>query len=365
MAIYRIYPVQDAFINSQKPTANTGLDEILEIGGYPYYGDGKTSRILTKFKDQDITSVLEEKVSGPFSASLHMTLATGYQAPLSYSIEAYPLAESWENGTGKFGDSPVNTTGVSWGRKTTLLNWTTGSYGVGITGSYESDLPGGGSWYTGSNGLNLSFRKTYEYLDNQDLSIDIKQGVLAHYSGTIENQGFIIKTEDSIEFNPSSSIYFKYFGKETNTIYSPYLEFKWDDSTYVTGSSSVLGTTQHTIKLKNGKEKYVDEGVSRFRISARPKYPVRVLTTGSIYSQNYSLPENSYWGLKDEFTDRMTFNFDENYTKISCDSTGPYFDIYIDTLQPERHYRVLIKTTIDGSTEIIDTGNTFKVVRNG
>jgi hypothetical protein len=34
-------------------------------------------------------------------------------------------------------------------------------------------------------------------------------------------------------------------------------------------------------------------------------------------------------------------------------------------LQPERYYRLLIKTTIDGSTSVLDDGITFKVVRNG
>ena len=61
----------------------------------------------------------------------------------------------------------------------------------------------------------------------------------------------------------------------------------------------------------------------------------------------------------------MVIPFDTNYTKISCDSTGPYFDIYMDGLQPERYYRVLVKSEIDGTNTVIDNGNTFKVVRNG
>jgi hypothetical protein len=37
----------------------------------------------------------------------------------------------------------------------------------------------------------------------------------------------------------------------------------------------------------------------------------------------------------------------------------------MDGLQPERYYRVLIKTEIDGSTVVVDNSDTFKVVRNG
>jgi len=61
----------------------------------------------------------------------------------------------------------------------------------------------------------------------------------------------------------------------------------------------------------------------------------------------------------------MVINFDSNFTKISADNESSYFDIYMNGLQPERHYRVLIKATIDGSTAIFDEDIVFKVVRNG
>jgi hypothetical protein len=69
--------------------------------------------------------------------------------------------------------------------------------------------------------------------------------------------------------------------------------------------------------------------------------------------------------LKDENTEEMVVDFDTKFTKISCDSTGPYFDVYMDGLEPERYYRILVKTTLDGSTTVVDNQNIFKVVRNG
>mgnify|MGYP007112315013 CR=1 FL=1 len=47
------------------------------------------------------------------------------------------------------------------------------------------------------------------------------------------------------------------------------------------------------------------------------------------------------------------------------DEKGSYFDIYMDGLQPERYYRVLVKSVIDGTTAVINKDNVFKVVRNG
>jgi len=55
-------------------------------------------------------------------------------------------------------------------------------------------------------------------------------------------------------------------------------------------------------------------------------------------------------------------DFDTNYTKISADSNSNYFDVYMDGLEPERYYKILVKTTLDGSTEVLDDQYYFKVV---
>ena len=48
----------------------------------------------------------------------------------------------------------------------------------------------------------------------------------------------------------------------------------------------------------------------------------------------------------------MVIPFDTEYTKVSCDSDGSYFDVWMSGLQPERYYRVLVKTELDGATTI-------------
>ena len=55
MAIYRLYPEADTFITTFKSESNAGLDEIVEIGGFPNKTIlGETSRILVKFKNTDL-----------------------------------------------------------------------------------------------------------------------------------------------------------------------------------------------------------------------------------------------------------------------------------------------------------------------
>jgi len=119
------------------------------------------------------------------------------------------------------------------------------------------------------------------------------------------------------------------------------------------------------VGIKNHRQEYTDSDKTKFRISARPKYPTRTFSTSSIYLTNYKLPENSYWGIQDDFSQEMIIDFDNTFTKISADNTSSYFDVYMDTLQPERYYKLLIKTTLNGSVIVIDNNNIFKVVKNG
>ena len=68
-------------------------------------------------------------------------------------------------------------------------------------------------------------------------------------------------------------MYLRYFGSnDTNTIYPPYLEIKWDDFT----NDSTLDETSDpssVVKIKNNRGRYTDEGRQRFELHVRPKYP--------------------------------------------------------------------------------------------
>ena len=351
MAIYRIFPEKDTTIWSEPDIAgfygNAGLDEILEIGGYPDVNlTGRTQRALVQFSTSDIQSTINTKVTGSFSSSLKLYLATAGEIPTSYTLYAYPVSQSWENGTGKRDDSPLNTTGVSWQYRGALENaW--------------DNL--GGDFITSS----VSGSQTFSLSSTKDLDMDVTSIITQHYSESLDNYGMLLKIEDSYENYTSASINLKFYGNDTNTIFPPYLEFKWDDSSYATGSLSVLSTDIATISIKNHREKYLDSDSARFNISARPKYPTRTFTTSSIYLTEYALPEESYWGIKDEYSEEMIIDFDTTYTKVNADSNGSYFNIFMNSLQPERYYRLLIKTTLNGNTLVIDNRNIFKVERNG
>ena len=372
MAVFKIFPEKDTFIFSDGIASNAGKDEIVELNNYSdIFGTSQQSRILVKFNDNQINSTINSLIgSQSYQANIEYYLAEAHQVPTEFSINAYPLyisgAVEWDNGTGKYGDIPSNKSGVSWkyiqANETNPWISTTPS---NVTSSFDSSATGGGTWYTGSNGVDLEGEEVFKLNQELDLSIDVTNAIKQIISGSILNKGFIIKLDEQLEFSENYNTRLKYFGIDTNTIYPPSLTFKWDDSTYNTGSLEVLNTEITSIDITNNKGKYVDEGKQRFRIHSRPKYPERMFTTSSIYLQNYALPEESYWGLKDENTEEMVVDFDENYTKVSCDDRGGFFDIYMNGLQPERFYRILIKTNIDNSSIVVDNENIFKIVRNG
>lgn len=368
MAVYRIFPEKDTFISTEVPTGNAGKDEIIEVGGYFNISDTReVNRLLVKYSTSEIQDVLVKKVgTAAYSASLKIYLADAYEIPVNYSLYAYPIYGAWDSGAGKFGDNPINTTGVSWKYQLAGQSqpWPTSLFYPEVTASFGT-VTGGGSWYTGSAGTSLEFSQSHTLNSSNDVNIDVTPAIALYNSNTLGNDGFIVKLSNDLELYSSSSIRLKYYGVDTNTIYPPFLEIKWDDSSYVTGGLSVLNNSISVIGITNNKGRYTDVGKQRFRLSAKPKYPVRTFSTSSAYLTNHALPSASYWGLRDENTEEMVVDFDTAFTKISCDSQGAFFDMYMDGLQPERYYRILVKTNLDGSTTVVDNQNIFKVVRNG
>jgi len=81
-----------------------------------------------------------------------------------------------------------------------------------------------------------------------------------------------------------------------------------------------------------------------------------------VYTDNYALPTSSYYAIKDLDTNEFVVDFDDNFTKISCDNSSNYFDVYMNGLEPERYYKILIKTTINGVVIVKDEDYYFKVI---
>jgi hypothetical protein len=370
MAIYKIFPTKDASIYSLYPDRNTGLDEILESStDLNSAGTAQASRFLVQFDNTEISDIITNRISGSqWQANFRGFIANLEGLNLDTTLEFYPISGSWNMGTGKYLYSPEYTNGVSWTWRTYSGSgaWTTSGFSAFVTASYNSEL-GGGTWYTSSANasvLPIYSTQSFSYTDSGDINVNITNMVKAWYSGSIVNNGFIVKQSTEFVDNDDYQIEMKFFSNDTHTIYPPQLEFRWRDYIFNTGSSTntILNTQTATISLSENPGVFYSGSINKFRINSRPTYPARVFQTASLYTTNYYLPTSSYYAIKDLDTNEFVIDFDDQYTQLSADGTSSYFTLYMNGLEPERYYKILIKTIIDGSTIIFDDNYYFKII---
>ena len=383
MAVYKIFPEKDASIYSLFPNMNTGMDEMIEATETVFaYSDPnpQTSRFLIKFSEEDITQAFDlipQNVydSGSWKSNLQCYIATSTGMNATTTLECYPVSGSWDMGTGRYLDVPSVTNGVSWiwQKFSGSANgkWKTSNYGNCVTASYNTSysFAGGGTWYTGSPVPYYTSSVTqsveFTFYGNKDINLDVTNTLKAWFTGAFANNGFILKQEDEFINNKDIQPELKYFSRDTHTIYPPALQISWFDFSFNTGSSTqtVLNTTPATLTLAQNPGTFYPESINRFRINARPEYPIQICETSSVYLNNYYLPSgSSLYAIKDLDTNEYIINFDSQYTQISADATSSYFDVYMNGLEPERYYAILIQTNLNGSTIVFDNQYYFKVI---
>ena len=199
-----------------------------------------------------------------------------------------------------------------------------------------------------------------KYITN--LNVDVTAYVQDMLGGSRPNDGFLIKRpvlEESGSTKYGSS---KFFSNDTHTIYVPTLEAKWDDSLFATGSLTELTADDITLYMKNLKTEYKELSRAKLRVVGRETYPQRSFTNSAPYNQIKYLPTTTYYQVRDVETNLVLIPFDTTYTKVSCDSTGNFFDFRFNTLQPERFYQFEFRVDRTGNQQYFD-GFIFKVVR--
>lgn len=365
MAVYKIFPIKDATIYSDYPYLNSGIDEILDISkqlSRVYNNQSAARRILIKFDQEPITTIINNASSSAVTSSLKLFAANVSGLPSDITLIINPISQSWDMGTGRYSDIPIVEDGVSWRyRKSDRSDaWPT-TFIAGTTGSYTGSNYGGGAWFT------ASVTQSFSYYTTKDINVNVSSLVNMWYNGTIQNEGFVIRLSGSAysEFSTSSLYNFDFFSRDTNTIYPPCLEMKWDDSVWNTGSLVTITDDNVMVTLGNNKSTYRDSEYTKIRVYVREKYPARIFTTSSLYMYNNSLPQTSYYSIVDVDTNETIIDFDDVATKLSSDSTSNYFNLYMNGLEPDRYYRVLVKSIIGANVYIFDQPDFyFKVIQN-
>ena len=379
MAYYSIFPEKDSTIysNPDRDTLNTGNDEILELVKEKGINNGiyYPSRILIQFKDSDINNIISNKIPNDFSASLQLFSSEHTNLSQTQEVEVFAISQSWDEGTGRYSNLPISSNGCSWLYKdnsTSKNKWPTSSFAIDTTGSINPNTgigAGGGVWFTGSNFVN-----SQSFLRENNLDLNINVTSIIHkfsasifssqtYPTGIPNNGFLLKYPNRIEENTSGSRgTLSYFSVDTHTIFPPKLTFKWDDSIH-NSQSLAKNKGELNVSLYRNKEEYNINEESIFRLNVRDKYPDRIFSTTSNYLNVGYFTTSSYYSIRDAHTEEEIIPFDDEFTKLSADSEGMYFKIYMKGLQPERYYRLLFKHINNDGIEIFDNNYHFKVVR--
>jgi hypothetical protein len=371
---YFEYATKDTTLYEVSSSMNTGLDEILEIkkDTNPDGSVVNVSRALIKF---DLTYISKSVASNLITSGsktkyyLNLYDANSTELHISQSLYGYPVSQSWDMGSGRAQSNPIIEDGASWKYKDNnddATNWS-----ATVTSS-------GGTWYSGSG---YAASQSFNH-EPKDLRMDVTDIVWKWLHSTVPNEGFMIKRSGSIgnadsnaeEGNNTKYGHFSFFGRDTNTIYQPKLEVVWDDSTWTTGSLSALSNTEvedMVLYMRGLRPEYKETSKTKFRVVGRARYPEKSYATSG-YSTGYTtakyLPSGStYYQIKDAYTEDVIVPFGSG-SVVSCDSTGNYFNVWMNGLQSERFYRINYKVvsgsgTANETVTYFDEKHSFRVVR--
>jgi hypothetical protein len=379
------YTERDNTLYERFPEQNAGIDQILELtkiaSGSSLDGEIQANtyntRILLDFGAQvtTLSNLISTGKIPPLgnsanSASVYLSMqaADASDLKLSYTLEAYPVSESWANGNGAKSDTPQNKVGSSWYNRSgdakaqTAIAWNTGSAASNNEGTGVTEFKGGGTWITGSGyEASQSFSNELPHI-----RMNVTDIVSKWVNGDITNNGFIIKRTEADERSGEILGNIQYYGRETHTIFIPRMEVAWDDSNFSgTGSYSEIASETYVPYFKNIKRTYREADNTIFRIGVRPEFPSKSYVTSSFYMTADRLPTSSYYSIQDTVTGETIIPFDTTATKVSCDSKGSFFRLRLDTFMPERYYKILLKVEREGGddVQVHDNAYYFKVER--
>lgn len=384
---YKLYPTIDATISSKYPTYNSGLDKVLQITktdsaiGHSYEGEwvsGSTyavgdyvkynnmlyecnaettqfvtgsdwsvfdsgslftnSRLLIKF---DLTKVPSAILASSSLVSLKLFASDiGYVSD-TFTLDVHPLSDNWECGTGIIFEQGYKT-GASWVNKNTNATWVN----------------------SGSDYLAVSSSVVFT-TETIDLESDVTSIVNSWKTSVYPNYGFVIKKTFDDEYNRNAFDNISFYSRETNTIYLPELEFSYDDHIYSTGSISGSKFTTEALSVvsKNMQKEYIYDLKHRFYALVKRRSGAKTFVEEIVPTQVDYIDGNLYYSIIDNVSNRVMIPFSDN-SEVSLNSTdGYHFDMYLSGFMPNRFYKILFKSVVNGIETYHDNDNIFKVIK--
>ena len=258
------------------------------------------NRALLQF---DLTAISNSIVNGDISNpqfTLKLNVAREFDLPITYSVYAFPISESWVMGNGYVSDNG-STQGASW--------------------NYRDYL--GGTLWASSGSTYYTTSASSQPFNYQvgDINMDITPMAYAWLSGSIKNNGLVLISSDEFAATASGfGLYF--FSKDTNTIYEPVLDAAWDDHIFITGSVSTASINTGVIPAGISGSVCDSGSISGFiygcftGIGNVALYTSYSVSYSSSYSSSYDITGSLIWTTS-SFTSSLTSSLASGVVQLS------------------------------------------------
>lgn len=341
-----ILATKDASIYQQYASRNTGLDEILEIGKQirpldrnDSYSSGSV-RALISF---DISNQSAYPATAKYYLRLY--LANANDVNRYQTIEVYPVSRNWIEGSGYFYQDIKNVSDeVTWTKATSTVSWSLA----------------GGDFV-----INPSTSKTLSEFPLQDVRIEVTNIIapVVSNSNTTTWYGLILKFPTADENDSRNVGNIKFFSSNTHTVFAPRLEIVWDDQSFNTGSLKPIPNGDVRIVPKNIKQAYTHGEIDKVYFVVRDPYPDKRFDEKQRYRNMYYLPSESYYRVRDQVSGMILQDFDQ-YSAISCDTSGSYFVLDTSGMEINRTYEIDLKVKKNNLVFFPEFNYTFRIDNN-
>lgn len=257
MSIYRIPITKDTTIStwseipSLRNLGNAGSSQIVDV--WAQYRSDKDQKFLTRFLAESNLTALQAAIadgSVPNPAtdtSVSCTLRffnINFSEPQAYefTLQAFPITKSWQEGRGIRIDSFTNTGYASWVSASTTASWSS------TGGDYTATLSATQYFNSGAEDLNINVRE-----------------ILVNWLTGGSNYGFLVKMDDTIEsLTASTSTNTQYYrksfhGRGTNyPNYAPYIQLEWNSLITDDRKIGIFGTAFNLYFYNSSNGNYSD-----------------------------------------------------------------------------------------------------------
>ena len=113
------------------------------------------------------------------------------------------------------------------------------------------------------------------------------------------------------------------------------------------------GNTENYIYQLHKRDSYKETETVKFRFGARKRYIDKSFSTSvQTISGSYFAEGSASYSIIDMATNESVVPFSQ-YTTMSCDTTSPFFKQDLNSFEPNRAYKILVKVKHDDKQVMI------------